>query len=116
MANDCAEVEAPLQRIMLLNESEMNLRAREHFYQEDMPKAYLEMDEAIHCSLGVLNETCLLVGLSKAACFGERREHMMVDMLEAQAGKLCSRLRSKMINREIRVYEATWFSSLPRDQ
>ena len=46
-----------------------------------MLKARLEMDEVINCSMGVLDETCLLVRLSKAESVDEKRKHMMVDML-----------------------------------
>jgi len=59
----------------------MNLRAKEQSYREDMLKARLEMDEVINCSMGVLDETCLLVRLSKAESVDEKRKHMMVDML-----------------------------------
>ncbi len=59
----------------------MNLRAKEQSYREDMLKAQLEMDEVINCSMEVLDEMCLLERLSQAESVGEKRKHMMVDIL-----------------------------------
>jgi hypothetical protein len=74
---------------MILDESEMNLRGREQSSRKDMLKAWLEMDEVIKCSMEVLDETSLLVRLSKAERVGEKREHLLVDMLEAWASMQC---------------------------
>jgi hypothetical protein len=40
------------------------------------------MDKVINCSLEVFDETCLLAQLLKTECFGEKREHLIVDILK----------------------------------
>ena len=61
----------------------MKLRARDQRYREDMLKTWLEMDEFINCFMKVLDEISLLVWLLNIECFGEKRKHMMEDMLQA---------------------------------
>jgi hypothetical protein len=64
--------------IIIVEDPEMNLRAREQSYREDMIKAQLEMDETINCSLAVVNAPkcgcCPLRGLSPRLVLRERAQ------------------------------------------